>query len=198
MVHSVHALVQKCCHSRLPSCLFLLRFASTWIFVFALFCNNSCVYELFCVPGTMHCDPKWEQPQDITLAGMFFIIGRALGDPSAIKAVNQLLQKTQHEQQQQMVSSAYCRCLLSFLTSIFQFHLAEAWAARLIQPLEAEHHQVRTHSRFVLETHRFKCHLFRLFLLWLLRLLSYRSREKISIFIWRDIVCSVRYMSSCE
>ncbi len=165
---------------------------------FALFCNNSCVCELFCVPGTMHCDPKWEQPQDITLAGMFFIIGRALGDPSAIKAVNQLLQKTQHEQQQQMVSSAYSRCLLSFLTSIFQFHLAEAWAARLIQPLEAEHHQVRTHSRFFLETHRFKCHLFRLFLLWLLRLLSYRSREKNSIFIWRDIVCSVRYMSSCE
>jgi hypothetical protein len=51
----------------------------------------------------MHCDPKWEQPQDITLAGMFFIIGRALGDLSSSKAINQLLQKTKPEHQQQMV-----------------------------------------------------------------------------------------------
>jgi len=53
--------------------------------------------------GVMHCDPKWEQPQDITLAGMFFIIGRALGDLSSSKAINQLLQKTKPEHQQQMV-----------------------------------------------------------------------------------------------
>jgi len=73
--------------------------------------------------GIMHCDPKWDQPQDITLAGMFFVIGRSLGDSSATKAVNQLFQKTQPDQQQQM------------------FHLAEAWASRLIQPVEAEHQQ---------------------------------------------------------
>jgi len=58
-----------------------------------------------CTTGVMHCDPKWEQPQDITLAGMFFIIGRSLGDPSATKAVNQLLQKIQQDQQQQMVGT---------------------------------------------------------------------------------------------
>jgi hypothetical protein len=51
----------------------------------------------------MHCDPKWEQPQDITLAGMFFIIGRALGDLSSSKAISQLLQKTKPEHQLQMV-----------------------------------------------------------------------------------------------
>jgi hypothetical protein len=101
----------------------------------------------------MHCDPKWEQPQDITLAGMFFIIGRALGDPSATKAVNQLFLKTKREQQEQMVGliflMAFSSCLL---TSVFQFHMAEAWAVRLIQPLEAEHHQARAHSCFLLHT----------------------------------------------
>jgi hypothetical protein len=58
----------------------------------------------------MHCDPKWDQPQDIVLAGMFFIIGQALGDTSAAKAISQLMQKTQKELHQQMVSSAKCRC----------------------------------------------------------------------------------------
>jgi hypothetical protein len=58
----------------------------------------------------MHCDPKWDQPQDIVLAGMFFIIGQALGDASAAKAISQLMQKTPKELHQQMVSSAKCRC----------------------------------------------------------------------------------------
>jgi hypothetical protein len=58
----------------------------------------------------MHCDPKWDQPQDIVLAGMFFIIGQALGDTSAAKAISQLMQKTQKELHQQMVSSAKSRC----------------------------------------------------------------------------------------
>jgi hypothetical protein len=34
---------------------------------------------------------------------MFFLIGRALGDPSSTKSVNQLFEKTLPEQQQQMV-----------------------------------------------------------------------------------------------
>jgi TPR repeat protein len=92
--------------------------------------------------GIMHCEPKWEQPQDIALAGMFFIIGRALGDSSSTKAANQLLQKTQKESQQQMVWAQLSRVLSASYASIFQFTLAEAWAARLILPLEAEQQQV--------------------------------------------------------
>lgn len=91
----------------------------------------------------MHCDPKWDQPQDITLAGMFFVIGRSLGDASATKAVNQLFQKTQPDQQQQMVCAKHLADGSYVLTSALQFHLAEAWAARLIQPVEAEHQQVQ-------------------------------------------------------
>jgi hypothetical protein len=91
----------------------------------------------------MHCDPKWDQPQDITLAGMFFIIGRALGDSSATKAVNQLFQKTQPDQHQQMVCLRHLAHGSNVLTSALQFNLAEAWATRLIQHVEAEHQQVR-------------------------------------------------------
>jgi hypothetical protein len=66
----------------------------------------------------MHCDPKWDQPQDIVLAGMFFILGQALGDPSSTKAINQLKQKTQKELYQQMVGTFHrwvSKCELSYL-----------------------------------------------------------------------------------
>jgi hypothetical protein len=47
---------------------------------------------------------------------------------------------------------------------VFQFDLAEAWAARLIGPLEAEHQQVDEFTSF-LTYHKLMPLFFRLFLL---------------------------------